>query len=76
MYITMYVCILTFVCMIHSCIGVLVKIFEGHIFHGCHENQYFHDFVFEDCCLDFVNDYASRNEFQGLFLWPTRYLQK
>ena len=28
--------------------------------------QHFHDFIFEDHCPDFVNDYASRNEFQGL----------
>ena len=28
--------------------------------------QYFHDFIFEDHWPDFVNDFASRNKFQGL----------
>jgi len=28
--------------------------------------QHFHDFIFEDYWADFANDYASKNEFQGL----------
>ena len=28
--------------------------------------QHFHDFIFKDYWPDFVNDYVSRNEFQGL----------
>ena len=30
--------------------------------------QHFHNFIFEDHWPDFVNDYASRNKFQGMHI--------